>query len=158
MKELAANNQTFKEGESSINYHINEIKKAVDKAYKELNIEAIPNNSETLDTNKDNDWINKSFIGSDFWDYFEILNSVKKLAISILFFNYTIISAATSILFIFYGDYLLNKYDIENKYPRIGKIIQLRKRFQIYYLILSFVTIGSASIIQIIFSLLIITT
>jgi hypothetical protein len=36
----------------------------------------------------------------------------------------------------YFGDYLIEKFNISTKYPRIHKYIQLRRKFQRYYLIL----------------------
>ena len=46
-----------------------------------------------------------------------------------------------SIIVIIFSDYLLNILKLEEKYPKIGKIIRLRKTFQKYYLILNFILI-----------------
>jgi hypothetical protein len=75
----------------------------------------------------------------------------------LLFLNSAIISGLISIVFIFYGDYLINKFQLEIKFPKLAKIIQLRRKFQKYYLILSILLILSGSLSQIIFSLIVLT-
>lgn len=42
-------------------------------------------------------------------------------------------SCLLSIVFIFYGDQLIIKYKIEERYPKLATIIKLRRKFQNYY-------------------------
>ena len=67
------------------------------------------------------------------------LNEYQLIAVSLLLCNQIIISSLISIIFIFYGDYLIQKFNIETKYPRLYKFICLRRKFQKYYL---FINIG----------------
>ena len=57
--------------------------------------------------------------------------------IGLLLFSQVIIASAISIIFIFFGEYLIQRFDLENKYPKLAKFIQLRRKFQRYYLILN---------------------
>ena len=66
-------------------------------------------------------------------DWFEGLNGIKKLAVSLILGKSVIFSALLSIIFIFYGNILIEKYDLVNRYPKLAKIIQLRRKFQKYY-------------------------
>jgi hypothetical protein len=65
---------------------------------------------------------------------FETLSGIKKIAVAMLLCKSVIFSAVVSIIFVFYGNILLKKYDIKNKYPKLAKIIELRQKFQKYYL------------------------
>jgi hypothetical protein len=65
--------------------------------------------------------------------WFEGLNGIKKIAVSLIISKSVVLSALISIIFIFYGNILIEKYDIENKYPKLAKLIQLRQKFQKYY-------------------------
>jgi len=65
--------------------------------------------------------------------WFEGLNGIKKIAVSLILSKSVVLSALISIIFIFYGNILIEKYDLENKYPKLAKIIQLRQKFQKYY-------------------------
>jgi hypothetical protein len=65
---------------------------------------------------------------------FETLSGLQKIAVAMLLGKSVILSAVVSIIFIFYGNILLNKYNIETKYPKLAKLIQLRQKFQKYYL------------------------
>uniref|UniRef100_UPI0030FEF895 hypothetical protein n=1 Tax=Singerocybe alboinfundibuliformis TaxID=1346812 RepID=UPI0030FEF895 len=68
-------------------------------------------------------------------EQFEHLDAYSKIALSLLFFKSALISALVSIVFIFYGDYLINKYNIETRFPKLAKIILLRRKFSRYYLL-----------------------
>jgi hypothetical protein len=70
---------------------------------------------------------------STFLGWFEGLNGIKKLAVSLILSKSVVLSALISIIFIFYGNILIEKYDLINKYPKLAKIIQLRQKFQKYY-------------------------
>ena len=49
----------------------------------------------------------------------------------------------TTILSIFYGEKFIEYFSLETKYPKIAKFIQLRRKFQQYYLLLHFTIIVS---------------
>ena len=84
------------------------------------------------------------------FDNFDIYS---KIAISILLINSVILSNLISIGFIFFGNYLLKKFNIENKYPSLKKIIELRLKFQQFYLILNLSLIFFGIFVQIAFAL-----
>jgi len=42
-----------------------------------------------------------------------------------------------SIISVFYGDYLINILNLERKYTKLAKIIQIRRKFRQYYLLLN---------------------
>jgi hypothetical protein len=65
--------------------------------------------------------------------WFEGLNGIKKIAVSMIISKSVVFSALVSIIFIFYGNILIEKYDLVNKYPRLATLIQLRQKFQKYY-------------------------
>ena len=88
-------------------------------------------------------------------ELFENLDIYDKISLSLLYLNSVIISGLISIIFIFYGDYLINKFQLETRFPKLAKIIQLRRKYQQYYLILSILFILSGSLSQIIFSLMV---
>ena len=95
------------------------------------------------------DNINKSSILDV--DWFKGLNVLQQIGLSFLIFKGIILSCLTSIIFIFFGDYLLNKYDIEVRFPKLAKIIKLRRKFSNYYLIYNVGIIALIAIIESIF-------
>jgi len=103
-----------------------------------------------ISSNIDED-TNKSFMFSGLIENYEKLDFMGKIALGLLLLNYVLISSLISIIFIFYGDYLIKKYQIEVKYPKLAKIISLRRKFQKYYLIMDSLIIISVILIEIIF-------
>jgi hypothetical protein len=99
--------------------------------------------------------INESFmfstITSSLIENYENMDSMSKIALGLLLLNYALISSLISIIFIFYGDYLIKKYKIEVNYPKLAKIISLRRKFQKYYLIVDFLIIISVILSEIVF-------
>jgi hypothetical protein len=99
-----------------------------------LNIE--PSLEEEGSINNTNDLKESSILNLDLFskfEWFESLNGIKKLAVCLILGKSVVLSALISIVFIFYGNILIDKYDLENKYPKLAKIIQLRQKFQKYY-------------------------
>lgn len=66
-------------------------------------------------------------------EWFQTLLGIQQLAVGIFLGKSVIFSSLVSIVFIFYGDILINKYDITKKYPKLEKIISLRRKYQKYY-------------------------
>jgi len=58
-----------------------------------------------------------------------------------LLLNQIILNYTFTIILILYGDYLIKRFNLENKYSKFAKIIQLRQKLQSYYLKLAFVWI-----------------
>jgi hypothetical protein len=52
-----------------------------------------------------------------------------------------LVACLISIAAIFYGDYLIKYFNLEVKYPRLAKFIQLRRKFQLFYLNLNFLAV-----------------
>jgi hypothetical protein len=55
--------------------------------------------------------------------------------------------------FLYFFLYLIQRYNLEVKYSKLAKFIQLRRKFQRYYLMLNIIYIGTIGIILYIFSL-----
>ena len=89
----------------------------------------------TATSSIDESKINKSsIINFDFSiEWFKTLDGVQQLAVGIFLGKSVILSSLISIIFIFYGDRILEKYKIAEKYPKLAKIIELRKKYQKYY-------------------------
>ena len=89
-------------------------------------------------------------------DYKEYLASLSAMEICLVI-NITscvfILTCIISILFALSGNYLIDKFSLEKKLPKLSKIIQLRVKFQNYYII-----INSVFIILALISLLIVNT
>jgi hypothetical protein len=71
-------------------------------------------------------------------EWFDTLEGIKQLSVGCcaskrILGKSVILSALISIIFVFYGNIFIEKYNLENKYPRLWKIIQLRQKYQKYY-------------------------
>jgi len=78
---------------------------------------------------------------------YSILNFEETLALTHLSGAITILLCLISLVTVFYSEKLIVYFKIEEKYPKIGKFIQLRRKFQNYYfiwnvIIILFVIIG----------------
>ncbi len=96
----------------------------------------------------------KMFINIDYFkELFEGLNGYGKLALLTLFMDSIIFSALISIIFTLFGNHLIKKYQIENKFPALAKLINIRLKFQNFYIKLNLITIILVLLIQVILSL-----
>ena len=102
------------------------------------------NTKPSLNTNLDEilcEDINKSSIIPSFIDFdlfLESMSQLGKIAFAGVLMNYLVLTNTISIMVVLYGDYWITKLDLEKKYPRIYKIIALRRKFQSYYLKVNF--------------------
>lgn len=79
--------------------------------------------------------ISKSNVfGLDFSDLLSKLTQDEILALCNLVFNQLILSSTISIILVIYGDFLIKRFNLNSKYPKIAKFIQLRHKLQQYYL------------------------
>jgi hypothetical protein len=97
-------------------------------------------NSELLELfNKIDDCVKNNLIDLDVFNqmqsYINNLNVFQTLALSHLFAIILIFLLLIDLMSIYFSDYLLEKFNIKNKYPRICKILEIRRKFQKFYLI-----------------------
>ena len=64
-----------------------------------------------------------------------------------------ILLSLLQIIFIFYGTVFLDYLNLETRYPKLAKIIQLRRTFQQFYLLVNICIIAIVSIIMLFFNL-----
>lgn len=77
------------------------------------------------------------------------INLIQNLFISILLLNSIVFSCIVSIIFTLFGDYLIEKYSLDKRWPRFAKFIALRRKFQSYYLKLNIILIIILVLLQI---------
>lgn len=77
----------------------------------------------------------------DLQNFLDSLTKEELLAFSGLLLNSLVLSYVVSIILVLYGEYLIKRFDLENKYPKLAKFIQIRRKLQNYYLKLCFVWI-----------------
>lgn len=63
---------------------------------------------------------------------FEQLNALALLCGAIF-----MLTLLTSIFMTLFGEFMLNKFQIESKFPRLERLIKIRRSFQRYFLILN---------------------
>lgn len=93
------------------------------------------------------------FINFNLFSFFEKFNAIQQLAISMIFLNSVIFSALITIIFVFYGDFLIKKFDLENKHPLLTKFIRFRTTMQRYYLFSSIFVILLVLLIQVTYAI-----
>lgn len=71
--------------------------------------------------------------------YINSLNFFQTLAISHLFALILILTLLIELMSIYFSDYLLDKFNIKERYPKIHKLLELRRKFQRFYLIKDFI-------------------
>nr|QTG38645.1 hypothetical protein [Ganoderma sp. TQC-2021a] len=91
-----------------------------------------------------------SVIDFDLQSFLNSLSTEELLAFAGILLNSLVLSHTISIILTLYGDYLINKFNLENRYPRLAKLINLRRTLQAYYLRISFIWIFLAVIPQLV--------
>jgi hypothetical protein len=95
--------------------------------------------------NEDDDDIKKSIIFSfnveKLWNIFETLDGVSKLVCVMMFSSYFISSCVLGLVINLYGNYLLDRFKLEEKYPKLAIFIKYRKTVSKYYILLNLLTI-----------------
>lgn len=81
------------------------------------------------------------------------MNGISKLAVSILFSSSIILWSLFGIFLNFYGNYLLEIFKLEERYPKLAIFIKYRKTLSKYYIISNFLVITSLCLINIILGL-----
>ena len=91
--------------------------------------------------NKINTLLNNSNNKSQYFDslqsFFDGLNLIQTLAIVHISGSIFILFSLFNLISIFYGDKLIILFDLENRFPKIAKFIQIRRKFQQYYLLIN---------------------
>jgi hypothetical protein len=77
----------------------------------------------------------------DFKEYLASLSAMELCLVINITSCVFILTCIVSILFAFSGNYLIDKFLLEQKLPKLSKIIQLRVKFQHYYVIINSVFI-----------------
>ena len=113
------------------------------------------NLTEAKDISDIDKYVKSSFLPIDF-DYREFLKNLEAAEVVLvgnLFLDSVIISSTINIISQLYGDFLIKRFDLENRYPKLAGLIRYRKKIQKYTLIYSFTMIFVGIIPQICMSL-----
>jgi hypothetical protein len=71
---------------------------------------------------------------TELWNQFETFDGITKLVFVMLITNSLILWCVISIILNKYGDYLMDRFKLEARYPKIAIFIQYRKKLTKYYL------------------------
>jgi len=74
-------------------------------------------------------------IFNELQNYINNLNYFQTLALSHIFAIILIFILLIDLMSIYFSDYLLQKFNIKNKYPKICKLLEIRRKFRLFYLI-----------------------
>jgi uncharacterized alkaline shock family protein YloU len=128
----------YSENIEDVNEKIQEVVKTSEEIH---NMYESVNNKFDSFINKINTLLNNSNNKSQYLDslqsFFDGLNYEQNLAIVHISGSMFILFSLISIISIFYGDKLIIFFDLENRFPKIAKFIQIRRKFQQYYLIIN---------------------
>jgi len=89
-------------------------------------------------------------------DYLLTLNLEQKIALTNLFSDIFIFACLVTIVTIFYGDLIIKYFNLEERLPKLAKLIQLRRKFQTYSLSLNIALIFAMLTCVVLFNLYII--
>lgn len=153
------------EGITNISENVDNIRKSLDNLHGEItsniptpNFEEITNVNQTLTnlnkvygdiltfisksgSNNSNSFIIDSNIIDSINNLYSNLSIIETLAIIHISGFIAILVSMFSILIVFYGEFFLQKFNLESKFPKFAKYIQLRRKFQQFYIITNFLLI-----------------
>lgn len=105
------------------------------------------------DINKKDDGIHKSSMLNldELWTRFEAFDGVTKLACVMMLSGSVVLTCIFSIAVNIYGNYLLDRFKLEDKYPKIAIFIKYRQKVSKYYIISNMTYIVSMCLMNLYF-------
>ena len=85
-----------------------------------------------------------SILGSEFeklWTGFEYFNGISKLACTLIFTSSVVLWSVFGIIINLYGNYLIDRFKLEEKYPNIALFIKYRRKLSKYYVVSNLILI-----------------
>jgi hypothetical protein len=76
-----------------------------------------------------------------YYQYFDSLTTIQKGALAHILFCIGLLFCIFDILLAYYSDKIIIYFKLETKYPKLAKYIQLRRKFQNYYIKFNFILI-----------------
>jgi hypothetical protein len=86
----------------------------------------------------------------EIWTNFESLSGLLKVANLMIFSNCIILWCLFGVILNLYGDYLLDRFNLAEKYPRVALIINYRRKLSKYYILSNLFLIISMCVLNII--------
>ena len=133
------------------NQSINELEKNIAKGVNFAN-EISKENNENKILEKINENVKKStmFNLDELLTNFESLSGIYKLAYTMIFSSSIILWCVFGIILNIYGNYILDRFKLEDKYPKIALFINYRRKLSKYYIMSNFLLIISMCLINVI--------
>lgn len=75
------------------------------------------------------------------WNTFESSDGITKLVWVLMFSSSAIFSSVFGIMLNLYGNYLLDRFKLEDKYPKVAIFIKYRRNLSKYYILSNFLSI-----------------
>jgi len=121
---------------SNILEKLNDISQTFQKSNNELN--SIINSIENYINSKNRNNFTDSFMNliHDLNNIIQNMSMHQQLAFLHISGSIFILTSLFSILTIFYGDFLITKFNLESRFPSLSKFIRLRRKFQHFYILL----------------------
>lgn len=85
------------------------------------------------------DYINNLI--ENYRNYLSCLDMEQTLSLLHIIFCISILIALYNLIMVFYSEQILKYFDLENKYPKFGRFLKMRSKFQLYYFTLNFIII-----------------
>lgn len=106
------------------------------------------------------DSLEKNFIDliKDIRDnWYHNLNKLQQLCFSLLILNGVIFVCLVNICLTLFGEYLIKRFSLETRFPKLSKLILLRRKFQSYYLKFNILAIFIVVLSEMLFSIAVIS-
>jgi hypothetical protein len=78
---------------------------------------------------------------TNIWNKFETFDGITKLACILMISSSLILWCVFGILSSLYGNYLLDRFNLETRFPKLAKFIKLRRKLTMYYILFDFLII-----------------
>lgn len=117
--------------------NLNTLVSKLNENYSQL-LEIIKNSSSGSNTN----FMADSNLIDSINNFVSNLTPLENLAVMHISASCIILFSLFSILSVFYGEFYIQKFNLETKFPRLAKFIQLRRKFQHYYILSEFILIS----------------
>jgi hypothetical protein len=87
----------------------------------------------------------------ELWTRFELSDGITKVICIMMFSSYVILSCVFGISVNIYGNYLLERFKLEENFPKIAKFIEFRKKASKYYLVSNIIFIVIVCLLNLVF-------
>lgn len=119
-------------------------------------------NNNDKDNGSDTDFKVPSFLDTEtikdtMNNWYSNLSTIQQICFTLIISKGLIFSALVNIILVYFGDYLINRFSLETRYPKLHFLIQLRKKFNRYYLISNTLIIIYVILIEVAFCVAIIS-